>query len=126
MVVIMTAVNARMVPLCRFPAERNRATRRPGLMLLRSLWEEGRPLLGRPKAFGTFLNRKLRVLAGAPGYFATAVFAVVNAASGEIRWIRAGHPAPLLLGEDGRAAEAVPMPFTPARVWEALRAARRP
>ena len=65
-------------------------------MQLRSLWEGCRPLLGSPAAFMTELNRRLHILVGPDGYFATAVLVTFDAASGRIGCVRAGHPAPFL------------------------------
>ncbi len=41
------------------------------------------------------------------GYFATAVGATLNAATGELRYVRAGHPAPLLIRAN---EEIMPLP----------------
>jgi len=75
-------------------------------MLLRSLWEDFRPLLPDPSAFAAELNSRLKTLAGDCGYFATAICLVVNAATGRIQYVRAGHPSPILL----RAGRAAPLP----------------
>jgi len=65
-------------------------------MQLRSLWEDCRPQLVAPTAFMGELNRRLRVLVGPDGYFATAVLVTVDAASGRMSCVRAGHPPPFL------------------------------
>ncbi len=65
-------------------------------MLLRTLWEDCRPLLPDPAALAAELNRRLRTLAGDCGYFATAICLVINADTGLIQYVRAGHPAPIL------------------------------
>jgi phosphoserine phosphatase RsbU/P len=70
-------------------------------MQLRSFWEECRAELASPSRFMTELNRRLHKLASPDGYFATAVFALLNVASGELRCVRAGHPSPLLLRAGG-------------------------
>jgi phosphoserine phosphatase RsbU/P len=70
-------------------------------MQLRSFWEECRGDLGTPARFVSELNRRLHKLASADGYFATAVFVLLDAASGSVRCVRAGHPAPLLLRAGG-------------------------
>jgi len=70
-------------------------------MQLRSLWEECRADLTSPSRFMTGLNRRLQRLVGPGGYFATAVFLLLNVASGELRYVRAGHPSPLLLRSNG-------------------------
>jgi phosphoserine phosphatase RsbU/P len=73
-------------------------------MQLRSFWEECRSELASPSRFMTELNRRLHKLASPDGYFATAVFVLLNVASGDLRCVRAGHPSPLLL-ETGGAIE---------------------
>jgi len=70
-------------------------------MQLRSLWEDWREELNYPGAFLARINQRLHVLARAAGYFATAVCVNYNAATGAVRYVRAGHPAPLLARADG-------------------------
>jgi PAS domain S-box-containing protein len=70
-------------------------------MHLRSLWEECRADLVSPSRFMGELNRRLHKLASPEGYFATAFFLLLNAASGELRYVRAGHPSPFLLRRVG-------------------------
>jgi phosphoserine phosphatase RsbU/P len=70
-------------------------------MQLRSIWEEFRPELASPSRFMAELNRRLHKLAGPDGYFATAVFVRLDAASGSLWCVRAGHPSPLLLRTSG-------------------------
>ena len=70
-------------------------------MQLRSLWEECRTELNSPPRFLAELNRRLHRLASPEGYFATGVFLLLNAASGDLRCVRAGHPSPLLLRTSG-------------------------
>lgn len=72
-------------------------------MQLRSLWEECRGHLESPAAFLAQLNQRLHRLTSADGYFATAVCLNLSAASGLVRYVRAGHPAPFLLRADGTA-----------------------
>ncbi len=81
-------------------------------MLLRQLWEDSRSLLCDPAAFATELNSLLRKLAADAGYFATAVCLLMNAKSGEIQYVRAGHPAPIL-AHDKKSAP-LPDPSQPA------------
>lgn len=50
----------------------------------------------------TVMNQRLNTLVREAGYFATAVCVLYDAASGQIRSVRAGHPPPLLLRADGR------------------------
>lgn len=70
-------------------------------MQLRSLWEDHREELLSAGFFLTRVNRRLTALARDAGYFATAAGACFNAATGELRYVRAGHPAPLILRRDG-------------------------
>lgn len=70
-------------------------------MQLRSLWEECRTSLGSPAEFMTSLNARLHRLISADGYFATAISLVLDATSGSIRYVRAGHPAGLIARAGG-------------------------
>jgi phosphoserine phosphatase RsbU/P len=70
-------------------------------MQLRSFWEECRAELTSPSRFVAELNRRLHKLASPDGYFATAVFLLLNVASGDLRCVRAGHPSPVLLRTGG-------------------------
>ena len=70
-------------------------------LLLRSLWDEHRAELGTPGQFVATLNHRLKALVREEGYFGTAVFALFNAATGQLRLVRAGHPAPLLFRSNG-------------------------
>lgn len=71
-------------------------------MQLRSLWEDCRGQLDTPARFMGELNRRLRVLVGAEGYFATAVLVILDAATGGLICVRAGHPAPFVCRRHGR------------------------
>jgi phosphoserine phosphatase RsbU/P len=71
-------------------------------MQLRSLWEECRGELVSPSRFIADLNRRLHKLVSPDGYFATSVFVLLNVASGELRYVRAGHLSPFLLRNDGK------------------------
>ena len=71
-------------------------------MQLRSLWEDLRAEAVNPAQFVTHISRQLHVLAGDAGYFATAICLTINPATGEVDFVRAGHPAPLHIGIDGR------------------------
>ena len=71
-------------------------------MLLRSLWNEHRADLESPARFMETVNRRLQALVRDGGYFGTAVLASYDAASGELRLVRAGHPPPLLFRVDGK------------------------
>lgn len=70
-------------------------------VLLRSFWDDHRSKLASPASFLGAINRHLRSLARDAGYFATAVCAHLDLGSGELRCVRAGHPAPLLLRAGG-------------------------
>lgn len=70
-------------------------------VLLRSFWDDQRGKLDSPAAFLDAINSHLHALARDAGYFATAVCAHINIASGELRYVRAGHPAPLIVRAGG-------------------------
>lgn len=70
-------------------------------MQIRSLWEDHRDEVGDPARFMAALNARLHTLARPNDYFATGVHAVVNAATGRVTYVRAGHEAPLLVRADG-------------------------
>ena len=70
-------------------------------MQLRSLWEECRAQLTTPAQFMTELNFRLHTLISPEGYFATAVYILLNAATGKLRCVRAGHPSPMLVRAAG-------------------------
>ncbi len=70
-------------------------------MQLRALWEEARPKLASPAAFSEHLNRGLHLLAHDNDYFATGVFFHLEAATGKLRYVNAGHPDPILLRKNG-------------------------
>ena len=72
-------------------------------MQLRVLWEDLRPRLDEPAAFFGLLNSRLAVLARPNGYFATAIFLLLDAATGALRYVNAGHPAPIVLRKNGQA-----------------------
>lgn len=71
-------------------------------MQLRSLWEDWREELNYPAAFMGRINSRLHPLVRDAGYFATAVCVNYNAATGEIHYVRAGHPSPLLARANGQ------------------------
>jgi phosphoserine phosphatase RsbU/P len=72
-------------------------------MQLRALWDDHREELNSPARFLSLLSQRLSALVRDAGYFATAVCAVYDAATGDLRCVRAGHPAPLLLRRSGEA-----------------------
>ena len=70
-------------------------------MQLRALWEDLRPEFARPSRIFTAMNRRVRAIAPEEGYFATAVYFSIDAATGRMTYARAGHPAPMILRADG-------------------------
>lgn len=70
-------------------------------MQLRALWEDLRPEFARPARIFTAMNRRVRAIAPEEGYFATAVYLSIDAATGRMTYARAGHPAPLILRTGG-------------------------
>lgn len=74
-------------------------------MQLRSLWEECHQFLGSPDGFLTELNRRLYRFTSPEGYFATGFLAVLNAASGDLDYVNAGHTAPILLRGSGQVEQ---------------------
>lgn len=78
-------------------------------LLLRSLWEEHRRDLTSPAQFMGTLNKRLEAVVQGAGYFGTAVLSCYDAATGEVRIVRAGHPRPILFR---REREAQPLGST--------------
>jgi serine phosphatase RsbU (regulator of sigma subunit) len=72
-------------------------------MQLASLWDYHHAELASPASFLGVINRRLHPVAGEAGFFATAVFAAYEPASGELCLARAGHPSPLLFRHGGEA-----------------------
>jgi sigma-B regulation protein RsbU (phosphoserine phosphatase) len=70
-------------------------------MHLRAMWEECQGLLGSPAEFMRAINSRLHKLAQPNGYFATAAYLLLDLARMEVTYVRAGHPAPLLLPAEG-------------------------
>jgi len=66
------------------------------VMQIRSLWEEMRGDLRDPAGFMGKLGAQLNVLCSRDDYFATAVYAVIDASSRDIEYVNAGHPSPLI------------------------------
>ncbi len=64
-------------------------------MQLRSLWEDWRGEAVNPARFATLINRQLHTLAADSGYFATAVCLTIDASTGNVEFVNAGHPSPL-------------------------------
>jgi serine phosphatase RsbU (regulator of sigma subunit) len=73
---------------------------------LRSFWEDQRRQLDSPARFLGTLNQHLRAMAPDALFFATAVCANINVATGAITYVCAGHCPPLLLRAGG-AVETV-------------------
>jgi serine phosphatase RsbU (regulator of sigma subunit) len=65
-------------------------------MTIRSIWEEARGLLSNPSAFCTHLNEQLFNMTKRDDSFATAVFGVFDLSKMKYKFVRAGHPPPLL------------------------------
>ncbi|HMP76676.1 MAG TPA: SpoIIE family protein phosphatase [Kiritimatiellia bacterium] len=74
-------------------------------MQLRALWEDLRPELRDPARTCTAINRRVRAIAPEEGYFATAVYALLDVESGRLSHVRAGHPPPLIHRADGTLDE---------------------
>jgi PAS domain S-box-containing protein len=72
-------------------------------MQLRSLWEDHRDALESPSRFLGVLNARLNTLVSDAGYFASAVCLRYDAATGDLRGVRAGHPTPLMVRAEGVA-----------------------
>lgn len=71
-------------------------------MQLRSVWEEFRGSLCNPAQFMDALAHRLYEQVAHDGYYATAVYLLFSAATGELRSVTAGHPAPLIIGPDAQ------------------------
>lgn len=74
-------------------------------MQLRALWEDLRPELHFPARICAAINRRVRAIAPDEGYFATAVYALLDVVSGRLAYVRAGHPPPLIRREGGELEE---------------------
>lgn len=70
-------------------------------MQLRAVWDDCRKELESPSRFLAVINQRVHGLVRDAGYFATATCADYDAKTGELRCVRAGHPAPLLFRRDG-------------------------
>jgi len=70
-------------------------------MQIRSLWEDGRDLLGDPARFARHLNERLCVLTQKDDFFATAFYGILDANTQRIRYVLAGHPSPFLVRNGG-------------------------
>ena len=74
-------------------------------MQLRALWEDLRPEFARPSRVFTAMNRRVRAIAPEEGFFASAIYLVIDANSGKITYARAGHPPSLLIRAGGEMDE---------------------
>lgn len=70
-------------------------------MQMRSIWEECQAALGSPAEFLSAMNQRLHKLSSPNGYFATAVFMRLDLGTMQLSYVRAGHPAPILLPRNG-------------------------
>jgi phosphoserine phosphatase RsbU/P len=70
-------------------------------MLLRSLWLEHHRSLESPGRFMGLVNAPLQALMQESGFFGTAVLVLYDAATGRLRLVRAGHPAPFRFQREG-------------------------
>ena len=69
-------------------------------MQLRMLWDDHHDKLANPALFMSTVNQRLHALSQDAGFFCTAVFVLYDAASGQLRCVRAGHPSPLIFRAD--------------------------
>ncbi len=76
---------------------------------IRGLIEELGPFRYDPAAFLSHMNRDLARIISHPGQtmFATAFYLVLDLTTGTMEWASAGHPPPLLLGQDGQTITPV-------------------
>ncbi len=65
-----------------------------------------------PGRFLDALSARLHPLVGEDGFFGTAIYALIDAASGLVRWVSAGHPPQLLFRHSG-AVEQLGLPGEP-------------
>lgn len=79
-------------------------------MTIRSIWEEARNLLSSPVEFCSHLNNQLFNISKDDDSFATAVMGVVNLSKMKFNFIRAGHPAPLLIRKNTATHCGTPNP----------------
>lgn len=70
-------------------------------MQLRSFWEDFRGSLKSPDIFFQELNRLFCSLARPDEHFATAALVLLDACSGKMQYIVAGHPPPIILRKNG-------------------------
>ena len=74
------------------------------VMQIRSLWNDLRRDVAEPSTFMSELGRRLHVLSSRDDYFATAAHVVINASTGDVEYVNAGHPPPLIFRNGGGIA----------------------
>jgi PAS domain S-box-containing protein len=72
------------------------------VMQIRSMWEDLRSYRADPGGFMARLAGQLHVMCSRDDFFATAVYVVIDASTGAIEYVNAGHPSPLVAHADGR------------------------
>ena len=75
--------------------------------IMRGLIEELMSMAGKPGKFLTEINRSLRAILRQTRepFLATAFYAVVDVATGEMQFANAGHPSPFYLNREARSVE---------------------
>jgi PAS domain S-box-containing protein len=81
-------------------------------MQLRSLWDTLRRDLKTPGRFMAAISQRVHPLTQEDGYYGTAFYTLINAASGRLSSVCAGHP-PQLLFRTGGSVETVGTPGDP-------------
>jgi len=81
-------------------------------MQLRSLWDTLRSELKSPTRFMASVSGRLHALSAESGFYGTAFYALIDAASGRVCSVCAGHP-PQLLFRGAGAVEAIGSPGDP-------------
>jgi PAS domain S-box-containing protein len=71
------------------------------VMQIRSMWEDLRRHRVDASSFMAKLGGQLHVMCSRDDFFATAVYVVVDASTGAIEYVNAGHPSPLIARADG-------------------------
>jgi len=71
------------------------------VMQIRSLWEDMRGDLADPSSFMGKLGVQLHALCSRDDYFATAFYVVIDVSTGELEYVNAGHPHPMIFRRDG-------------------------
>lgn len=71
------------------------------VMQIRSMWEDLRSHRGDPAGFMARIAGQLHVLFSRDDFFATAAFVVIDASTGAVEYVNAGHPSPLVARAQG-------------------------